>query len=305
VDVAVEVRDLTIRYGDLVAVDALSFDAPAGAVTALLGPNGAGKTSTIETEEGYRRPDSGHVRVRGADPIAQRREVVAQLGIMLQDGGVYPGIRPGEALELFASYYDDPLRPDELLERVGLSGVRGTPFRRLSGGEKQRLSLALALVGRPSVAVLDEPTAGLDVAGRRLVREIVDELRGDGVAVLLATHDLADAEAQADRVVIIDRGSVVAQGSLKEVLAGTGDEIRFSSVVGLDVGALAVHLAAPASEVAPGEYVVAAAPEPAVIARLTAWLADQDAALGDLRAGRQRLDEVFSRLTDGGQDPDR
>ena len=297
VDAAVEVRDLTIRYGDLVAVDGVSFDAAAGAVTALLGPNGAGKTSTIETVEGYRVPASGSVRVLGLDPRADRHQVVPTLGVMLQDGGVYPGIRASEAIELFAAYYDDPLSPSDLLDRVGLAGRARTTYRRLSGGEKQRLSLALALVGRPRVVVLDEPTAGLDVEGRRLVHDIVDELRRDGVAVLLATHDLADAEVQADHVVIIDHGRVVADGPLREVLAGTGDEIRFSSMPGLDVADLSTQLGGSATETAPGEYLVAAAPDPANIARLAGWLADHDAALGDLRAGRQRLDEVFTRLT--------
>ncbi len=296
-DAAVEVRDLTIRYGDLVAVDGVSFDAAAGEVTALLGPNGAGKTSTIESVEGYRSPAGGSVRVLGLDPQADHDRVVASLGIMLQDGGVYPGIRAGEAVDLFAAYYQDPLPPADLLERVGLAERRTTTWRRLSGGEQQRLSLALALVGRPRVVILDEPTAGLDVDGRRLVHQVVDELRSDGVAVLLATHDLADADAQADHVVIIDRGRVVADGTLKEVLAGTGDEIRFSSTPGLDTGSLGTYVGGATTEITPGEYLVAASPDPARIARLTGWLADRDAALGDLRAGRQRLQEVFERLT--------
>ncbi|QGG96722.1 ABC transporter ATP-binding protein [Actinomarinicola tropica] len=294
---AVEVDELVVRYGELTAVDHLSFRADAGQVTALLGPNGAGKTSTIETAEGYRRPAAGRVRVLGLDPVADHAEVVRSLGIMLQRGGVYPGIRPLEAIELFAAYYDEPLDPRALLERVGLGDRQSTTWRRLSGGEQQRLSLALALVGRPRVVVLDEPTAGLDVTGRQLVHRIVGELRDDGVAVLLATHDLADAEALADHVVIIDHGVAVADGPLDRILSGEGDEIRFTSTPGLDVDALGGHLGAPVEEVRPGTYLARRAPDPAAVAALTAWLAERGAALGELRAGRQRLEDVFVRLT--------
>ncbi len=297
---AVEVDALVVRYGELTAVDGLSLRAAAGEVTALLGPNGAGKTSTIETIEGYRRPTSGTVRVLGLDPVADHARVVESLGIMLQSGGVYPGIRPPEVLELFASYYDDPLDPQALLERVGLATRYGTTWRLLSGGEQQRLSLALALIGRPRVVILDEPTAGLDVEGRRLVHDVIGELRDDGGAGLLATHHLADAEALADRVVIVDHGQVVADGPLAEVLAGTGDEIRFTATPGLDVEALGAHLGASARETAAGSYLVAAAPDPRTVAALTAWLAEHSATLGDLRAGRQRLEDVFVRLTTEG-----
>jgi ABC-2 type transport system ATP-binding protein len=302
VNAAVEVRDFSIRYGDLLAVDGVSFDAAAGQVTALLGPNGAGKTSTIETIEGYRRPASGQVRVLGLDPIADHTQFVTSIGVMLQSGGVYPGIRPLEALRLFAAYYDDPADPQALLERVGLGGRARTPWRRLSGGEQQRLSLGLALVGRPKVVMLDEPTAGLDVEGRRLVHEIVAELRTDGAAVVLATHDLADAEALADHVVIIDRGQVVADGPLAEVLSDTGNEVRFTAAPGLDVADLGTSLKVTAVETSPGEYRVDASPDPTTVAAITTWLAANDASLGELRAGRQRLEDVFVRLT---ADPER
>lgn len=294
---AVEVDGLVVRYGDLTAVDGVSLRARAGEVTALLGPNGAGKTSTIESIEGYRRPAGGTIRVLGLDPLADHARLVETLGIMLQSGGVYPGIRPLEALDLFAAFYPDPLDPQALLERVGLATRHRTPWRRLSGGEQQRLSLALALVGRPRVVILDEPTAGLDVEGRRLVHDVIGDLRLDGVAVLLATHDLADAEALADHVVIIDHGRVVADGTLADVLAGGNDEIRFTATPGLDTTALATQLGASARETAPGAYVVERAPDPTAVAALTAWLAQHGAALGELRAGRQRLEDVFLRLT--------
>ena len=294
---AVEVADLRITYGDVVAVDGVSFTADAGEVVALLGPNGAGKTSTIEALEGYRRPSAGSVRVLGWDPIANHGLVVRRIGVMLQEGGLYPGIRTAEVLHLFAAYYDDPIDADALLARVGLADQAKATARRLSGGQQQRLSLALALVGRPDVAFLDEPTAGLDVDGRMLVREVVREQRDRGVCVLLATHDLAEAEKVADRVVIVDHGKVVADGTPSELMAGAGDEIRFGAPTGLDVAALAAELGGAVSEATPGEYVVAVAPSPRAIATLTAWLADHDLPLADLRAGRQHLEDVFVRLT--------
>jgi ABC-2 type transport system ATP-binding protein len=300
---AVEVERLTVRYGDLIAVEDLSFSARRGEVTALLGPNGAGKTSTVEVLEGYRRPDGGTARVLGLDPVADHRRLVPQVGVMLQEGGVYTGIRPPEALRLFASYYDDPLDPEALLARVGLEHRRRATWRTLSGGERQRLSLALALVGRPQVAFLDEPSAGIDPAGRQLVRRLVADLRDDGVAVVLTTHDLDEAERLADHVVIIDHGRLLAEGPPADLVraaerAGEGAaELRFAADPGIDVGSLAEALGAPVREDSPGEYLVATAPTPGAVAALATWLASHDLALGDLRAGRQRLEDVFLRLT--------
>jgi ABC-2 type transport system ATP-binding protein len=188
--------------------------------------------------------------------------------------------------------------PDELLSTVGLTSVARTVWRRLSGGEQQRLSLALALIGRPSVAFLDEPTAGIDPAGRQVVRTIVRSLRDSGVCVLLTTHDLEDAQRLADRVLIIDHGRLVASGTPAELMtASAGDEIRFGAPSGLDVASLGAHVGAAVTEVTPGEYRVAATAAPATVAALTAWLAERDLPLADLRAGRQTLEDVFLRLT--------
>jgi ABC-2 type transport system ATP-binding protein len=296
---AVEVRDLVIRYGDHVAVDHLSFTVAPATVTALLGPNGAGKTSTVESLEGYRRPAQGQVRVLGLDPIADHDRLTRRIGVMLQNGGVYTGIRPPEILRLFASYYDDPADPDELLVRVGLQERRRSTWKTLSGGEQQRLSLALALVGRPEVAFLDEPTAGIDPSGRQLIRRVIAQLRQDGVTVLLTTHDLEEAEKLADQVVIIDQGRVLAAGTPAELTrTDQRDEIRFGAAPDLDVASLASAIGAAVTEVSPGEYRVDGAPDPARIAALTSWLASHDLALADLRAGRQRLEDVFLRLTE-------
>ena len=294
---AVAIEGLVVRYRTVTAVDGVAFTAEAGEVTALLGPNGAGKTTTVETAEGYRRPDAGSVRVLGLDPVSDHASLVARIGVMPQDGGVYPGIRVAEALRLFAAYYDDPLDQEALLTRVGLADRAGATTRSLSGGERQRLSLALALVGRPEVAFLDEPTAGVDVAGRQVVRQVIRELRDDGVAVVLTTHELTEAEHLADRVVIVDRGRVVAAGTMSELLRG-GEDIRFGAPPGLDVGGLSERLGVTVVEASHGEYVVAGSPSPATVASLTAWLAEHDLPLADLRAGRQTLEDVFLRLTD-------
>ena len=293
----VEVEDLVIRYGARTAVDGISFAVGAGEVVALLGPNGAGKTSTVEALEGYRRPSAGRVRVLGLDPVADAAALIPRIGVMLQAGGVYPGIRPVEAMHLFASYYADPADPDALLERVGLGRVSRSTWRQLSGGEQQRLSLALALVGRPEVAFLDEPTAGVDPGGRQVVRRLVAELRDQGVAVLLTTHELEEAERCADRVLIVDHGKVVAAGTPAELMTSGGGEIRFGAPRGLDTSALGADLGAPVVEASPGEYVVGAPPSPTTVAALTTWLARHDVALADLRAGRQSLEDVFLRLT--------
>jgi len=306
---AIEVSGLVVRYGALVAVDGLDLEADTGEVVALLGRNGAGKTSTVETLEGYRRAAAGTVRVLGLDPQRSNdhRRLTRRVGVMLQRGGVYPAMGAGEAVRLFASYYDRAEDPDLLLARVGLGGAAvRTPWRRLSGGEQQRLSLALALVGRPDVIFLDEPTAGVDPQGRLAIRAVVAELRAAGVCIILTTHELEEAERLADRIVIIDAGRVVAAGTPAELTGparvgpgpgGGPTEIRFGAPTGLDTAALGGHLHATVIEERPGEYRVDTEGSPQTVAALTAWLAQHDVPLGDLRAGRQRLEDVFLRLT--------
>ena len=296
---AIDVSGLVVRYpGGVTAVDGISFSADAGQVLALLGPNGAGKTTTVETLEGYRSPTTGTVRVLDLDPTRDHARLAPRIGVMLQNGGVYPGIRPVEALRLFAAFYDHPEDPAALLDRLGLTGVARTQWRRLSGGEKQRLSLALALMGRPEVAFLDEPTAGVDVAGRQVIRQVIRELRERGTCVLLATHELDEAERVADGVVIVDHGKVLASGTPAELMSpAERASIDFGAPPGLDVAALSAHLGADVVETRPGEYQVAAPPSPATVAAVTAWLAEHDLPLADLRAGRQSLEDVFLRLT--------
>ncbi len=290
-----------MRYGDLVAVDGVSFGADHGVITAVLGPNGAGKTSTIEACEGYRSPTTGSVRVLGMDPAADQRKLAEQMGVMLQEGGVYPSARVIDVATLFCSINGDRAVPDELLEQVGLTERRNATWRRLSGGEKQRLSLALALSGKPEIIFLDEATSGVDVGGRAIIRTLVRGLANDGCCVVLATHELDEAERIADRVVIFNRGKVLADGTLTEV-RGTEQSIRFQVARPLNAVDLSIHLDRTVREVTSStpentEYVVGGASDGALIARLTAWLSEQHIESLDLRAGPARLEEVFLRLT--------
>jgi ABC-2 type transport system ATP-binding protein len=300
---AIDVSGLVLAYGDVVAVDGVDLVADAGEVVALLGRNGAGKTSTVEALEGYRKPSAGSMRVLGLDPSRpdDHRHLTRRVGVMLQRGGVYPAMGPREAVGLFSRFYDQPVDPEALITRLGLDSVARTPWRRLSGGEQQRLSLALALVGRPEVVFLDEPTAGVDPQGRLAIRGEIDGLRAAGVCVLLTTHELTEAERVADRIVIIDKGRVVAAGTPAELMASSpgGGEILFSAPPGLDCGAVSGAVNAPVREISPGEYVVEGTGTPATGAALTAWLAARDVTLTDLRTGRERLEDVFLRLTAG------
>jgi ABC-2 type transport system ATP-binding protein len=216
-----------------------------------------------------------------------------------------------EALRLFAAYYADHESPDALLDLVGLRPVAGTLVRRLSGGQRQRLSLALALVGKPEVVFLDEPTAGMDPHARLTTWEVVLGLKERGSTVILTTHAMDEAERLCDRVAIIDGGHLVALGTPGDLTRSAGGgETRFTAAPGLETADLAgALLLAPAAviESKPGEYVVHAAPSPELVAALTAWLRDNGVALGDLRAGRRTLEEVFLRVTSepstaGGED---
>jgi ABC-2 type transport system ATP-binding protein len=301
---AIEVRGLVVAYGSVRAVDGVSMSADRGEIVVLLGPNGAGKTSTVETLEGYRRPAAGRARVLGLDPSSRIGQLAPRIGVMLQQGGVYPSMGPLEVLRLFAGYYPDPVGVPEMLERLGLDRVSRTPWRHLSGGEQQRLSLALALVGRPEVAFLDEPTAGVDPAGRLVIRQVVRDLREEGVCVLLTTHELEEAERLADRILIIDRGKLLAEGTPAELMAsGSAGEFRFGAPAGIDVSSLSSFLGARVVEERAGEYRVDAEASPRAVAGLTAWLADRDLPLADLRAGRQSLEDVFLRITGTGESP--
>ncbi len=301
----IEVNDLYIAYGEKIAVVGVSFQAHSGEVLTILGPNGAGKTSTVESIEGYRKPSKGSIKVLGLDPFADLSKLAPSIGVMLQSGGIYPRMTPLQALRLFHGYYKKPLEIDYLIKLTNLGPTLKTPYRQLSGGEKQRLSLALAIIGRPKVVFLDEPTAGIDPEGRLAVREVIRNLKSQGVCVLLTTHELDEAERLSDRIIILDHGKIVAEGSPEDLMtAAHGDNIRFSAPVGLDLAELASAMDAKVTEERAGEYLVSTAAIPEQIARLTSFLASRNIAIGDIRAGRSSLEDVFFALTGKEMEPE-
>jgi ABC-2 type transport system ATP-binding protein len=293
---AVVIDALVKRYGATTAVDGLSLTAERGQVTALLGPNGAGKTTTIEICEGFRRADGGTVRVLGLDP--GDRALRARIGVMLQSGGVPTTARAGEFLRLVASFYADPVAPGVLLERLGLTEHARTPYKRLSGGQQQRLSLAAAVVGRPELVFLDEPTAGLDPQARHATWELIEELRAGGVAIVLTTHYMEEAERLADRVVVIDGGRMVAEGTPAE-LTGAERQLRFRARPGLGLEELlsALPAGSAAKESPSGHYLIEGEVRPELLATVTAWCASHGVLAEDLRIERRTLEDVFLELT--------
>jgi len=299
-ETAVEVQDVVVKYGDVVAVDGVSLTVPRGAILALLGNNGAGKTSLLQVCEGFRGPDAGTVRVLGLDPVADHDDLMPRLGIMLQSGGVYPWATAGDILRLFASFAANPLDTDMLLDRLGLRKFAKTTFRRLSGGEQQRLSLAIALVGRPELVFLDEPTAGMDVGARQTTWELVESLRADGVSVLLTTHLLDEAESLADHVVIMDNGVVAATGTPAELTAAAGiDLLLVRADPALPVAGLAARLDAKVTEDKPGEYAIAGSLDTESIAMVLGWFATAGAQVTAVNTRRRTLEDVYLALTAG------
>jgi ABC-2 type transport system ATP-binding protein len=302
-EACVEVTGLVKSYAGRRVVDGLGFAAGRGEVTAVLGPNGAGKTTTLECCEGLRRPDAGSVRVLGLDAVVDGARLRPRVGVMLQDGGLPTGARAGEVLAHVAALHAHPHRPTDLLALLGLTEHARTTVRRLSGGQKQRLALAVAVVGRPEVAFLDEPTAGLDPQARHAVWDLVMRMRDDGVAVLLTTHLMDEAEHLADRVVVVDGGRVVADGSPATLTGHGGDGLEFTGPAGLDLAALTAVLPADmaAVESSPGRYRVAGttgrALDADIVAAVTAWCASVGVMPQGLSVGRRTLEDVFLDLT--------
>ena len=295
---AVQIRGLVRRYGALTAVDGLDLTLEAGTMLALLGPNGAGKTTTVEICEGFARPDQGTVRVLGLDPWRDAAALRPRVGMMLQSAGAHLSARTGEMVRLVAACSADPHDPDWLLDTLGLTPVVRTPVRRLSGGQAQRLNLAMALVGRPELLFLDEPTAGLDPQARHLVWDLLRTARADGVSILLTTHLLDEAELLADQVVIVDAGRVVAQGSVADLVAGD-EHLTFNATGGLDLARLrnALPDGYLLGEPRPGRYRIDGPVTPAMMATVTAWCAQTGVLATDLAIGRRGLEDVYLAAT--------
>ena len=306
---ALSLEGVVKRYGERTVLDGVSLAVHAGEVVALLGPNGAGKTTAVEILEGYRTADGGRVRVLGEDPVRGGPALKARVGLMLQGGGLDPRSSPRDVLTLYARFHDGGRDADELLATVGLETVARTRVRRLSGGEQQRLALALALVGDPEVLILDEPTAGMDPEARRTTRAFIGDLRSQGRAILLTTHDLGDIERLADRVAILHEGRIVADGTPADLAAGAAPLLRFRLERGLDpaevitLGAALTSAAGSARPVAlpgdaPGTFrVEGAAPSPALVAALATWCAGAGIQVLELRAAAATLEERYLELT--------
>jgi len=297
---AVEIGGLVKRYGQLAAVNGLTLTAGRGAVTGILGPNGAGKTTTIEICEGYRRADQGRVRVLGLDPVRDARQLKPRVGVMLQSGGFPPSVPAADYLNLLSRFHTHPVAVPQLLDLLGLTPVARTPYKRLSGGQQQRLSLAAAIIGRPELVFLDEPTAGMDPQARHATWDLVTELRTAGMSIILTTHFMEEAERLCDYVVIIDHGQLVAAGTPAQ-LTGTVGQLRFRAEAGLDLDSLLAALppASLAKESPAGHYVIEVhgAVDPLLLAAVTAWCAERGVLANSLRIESRTLEDVFLEIT--------
>jgi ABC-2 type transport system ATP-binding protein len=292
-----------MKYGATTAVDRLSLTVETGTITAVLGPNGAGKTTTLETCEGYRKAQAGTVRVLGLDPRRDRRALMPRIGVMLQDGGAWSGVRAGEMLHHVARLHAHPIDPGALAARLGLEDCGRTPYRRLSGGQKQRLGLALAVIGRPELLFVDEPTAGMDPQARRTTWALLEELRTDGVTVVLTTHYLEEAERLADRVHIIDHGALIASGSPLELTrGGKVSTIRLVVTKPFPPGApdsLRQRLGerTEVRQLDEVSLLVTGPADSSTLAKVSAWCEEHDVLPETLSLGQRTLEDVFLQLT--------
>jgi len=294
----VSVRGFRKCYGATVAVRELSFDVKRGEIFALLGPNGSGKTSTLESLEGLRHPDGGELSVAGIDPSRQARKLARLIGVQLQTSALPPAMTVDEAMRFFASYHRVAVRKD-LVEKLGLGEKRSVQYAKLSVGQQRRLALAIAVCHEPRVLFLDEPTAGLDVQSRVDLHAMVRELRESGTTVILATHDMAEAEKLADRAGILLRGELAAIGTPRQLTASGARRTRIS--VSTENGRLlAEDVAISGAELHRRDegYAVYFSENPGKsVAAILTWLEEAGDALVDLRVERPTLEERFLEIT--------
>ncbi|MFI0349689.1 ABC transporter ATP-binding protein [Actinomadura sp. 9N407] len=297
----IKVTDLRRRYGDFEAVAGVSFEVGEGELFALLGTNGAGKTTTLETLEGFQPAQGGSVRVLGRDPYRERRTVRPHLGIMLQDGGLFADLTVAETVDHWRGFTPGPRPRAEALGLVALDDKAGVRVRQLSGGQKRRLDLALALLGRPSVLFLDEPTTGMDPEARRATWRTVKDLVAEGTTVVLTTHYLEEAEHLADRLAIMHRGRIEVAGTVAEVVAGRGDRITFEVPDRIQIADLpALRGTRPEVTVNGGRAHAAyqVSPLQPHLYELLRWADAQAIELAGLQARSASLEDVFLRTAE-------
>ena len=301
-DKMIEVKDFKKVYGDFVAVDGITFNVTRGEIFGLLGPNGAGKTSTLESLEGLRSPDGGTLRVAGIDPQREPRKLRNVIGVQLQSAGMPESITPDEAMRFFCAYHDVEPRYD-LLERLGLNEKRKTQFFELSGGQQRRLALALAVAHNPEVLFLDEPTSGLDVASRAELHDMMRDLQADGTTIIMATHDMAEAEEMSDRVGILLNGQLVTVGTPMEITA-TGAELTKVSVHTTNNTMIdsTDQIPAVSQKTVKENYAIFFSSDigPTVSA-IIGRIEDADDTLIDLRVERPSLEDRFLEITTNGE----
>lgn len=297
---ALIVRDLVVTYpgSDNPAVAGLSLTAQPGRVTALLGPNGAGKTSTLECCVGLRHASGGEIEILGRHGVGLRTAAHrSEVGVMLQDGGLPASARPIPLLRHLAALYADPWPVQDLVQRLGIDSFASTRVRQLSGGQRQRVALAAAVVGRPWLAFLDEPTAGLDPQTKLAVNEVIAGLVADGVAVVLTTHDMAQAQQLADQVFIIDQGRCVAAGAPSQLTAGSRPRILLTLDREVDTESLALPPDAALTHDPPGRYEVTGDVGPYALVAVARWLAGAGVVPRELHLRERTLEDVFLELT--------
>lgn len=297
----IEVEDFRKTYGNYVAVDGISFDVKQGEIFGLLGPNGAGKTSTLECLEGLRAPNGGSLRVVGLNPVSEFRKLRNLIGVQLQSAGLPESITPDEAMKFFCAYHNVAPRFD-LLERLGLIEKRNTQFYELSAGQQRRLVLALAVAHNPQVLFLDEPTAGLDVATRVELHGMMRELQAGGATLLLATHDMAEAEQMSDRVAILLQSKIVNIGTPMEITA-TGAGLTKISVrtQASSLSASGISFPAVSQRTLKDEYSIYFSSDIGpTLSAIIAYIDAQGDALIDLRVERPSLEDRFLEITNAG-----
>jgi ABC-2 type transport system ATP-binding protein len=293
----IEVENLVKTYDGTNVVDGVSFSVEGGEIFGIVGPNGAGKTTTVESIEGLRRPDGGSIRVLGLDPIRDRYEITQRVGAQLQESRLQDKIKVREALDLYASFYNDPADWQELLSRLGLEGKEDSSYSNLSGGQKQRLAVALALVGSPEIAILDELTTGLDPQARRSVWDNIEQIRGAGVTVVLVTHFMEEAERLCDRIMVIDQGRVVAidtpAGLVRQI--GSEQRLRFRPSVPIDDAVFADLPDVVAVDRDGNQVVITGTGN--VVHAVTSLLAQRRVIAEDLRIEQHNLEDAYLALT--------